>query len=48
MYIGDINVFAKIQKELESLIQTIRIYTEDIGIEFNNEKCAMVMRKSGK
>ena len=48
MYMDDIKVFAKNQTELESLIQTIRIYTQDIGMEFGIEKCAMLVIKKGK
>ena len=28
------NFFAKNEKELETLIQTVRIYSQDIGMEF--------------
>ena len=48
MYMDDIKIFAKKQKELETLIQTIRIYTQDIGMEFGIEKCAMLVMKNGK
>ena len=44
----DIKLFAKNEKELESLIHTIRIYSRDIGMEFGIEKCAMLVMKSGK
>ena len=48
MYMDDIKLFAKNEKELESLIQTVRIYSQDIGMEFDMEKCAMLVMKSGK
>ena len=48
MYIDDIKVFAKNQKELETLIQTIRIYSLDIGMEFGIEKLTMLTMKIGK
>ncbi len=48
MYMDDIKLFAKNEKELETLIQTIRIYSQDIGMEFGIEKCAMLIMKSGK
>ena len=35
-------------KELETLIHTVRIYSQDIGMEFSIEKCAMLGMKSGK
>ena len=48
MYMDDIKLFAKKEKEQETLIHAIRIYSRDIGIEFGIEKCAMLVMKSGK
>ena len=48
MYIDDIKLFAKNDKELETLIHNVRIYSQDIGMEFGIEKCAMLVTKSGK
>ena len=48
MYMDDIKLFAKNEKELETLIHTVRIYSQDIGIEFGIEKCATLVMKSGK
>ena len=48
MYMEDIKLFAKNEKELETLIHTVRIYSQDIGMEFGIEKCAMLVMKSGK
>ena len=48
MYMDDIKLFAKNQKKLETLIHTVRIYSQDIGMVFGREKCAMLVRKSGK
>ncbi len=48
MYMDDIKLFAKNEKELETLILTVRIYSRDIGMEFGIEKCAMLVMKSGK
>ena len=44
----DIKLFANKEKELETLIHTVRIYSRDIGIDFVIEKCAMLVMKSGK
>ena len=48
MYMNDIKLFEKNEKELESLIHAVRIYSQDIGMEFGREKCAMFVMKSGK
>ena len=48
MYMDDMKLFAKNEKELETLIHTIRIYRQDIGMEFGIEKCVLLVMKSGK
>ena len=42
------NYFTKKEKEMETLINAVRIYSQDIGMEFGIEKCAMQVMKSGK
>ena len=37
MYMDDIKLFAKNKKELETLIHEVRIYSQDIGMEFGIE-----------
>ena len=46
MYMDDIKLFAINEKELE--MHTVRIYSQSIGMEFVEEKCAMLVMKSGK
>ena len=48
MYMDDIKLVAKNEKELKILIQKMKIYSDDIGIEFGIEKCAMLKMRSGK
>ena len=49
MYINNIKLFAKKEKrQLETLIQTVRIYNQDIDMGFDIEKCTMLVIKSGK
>ena len=48
MFMDDIKQFARNEKELETLIQSIRIYSQDTGIEFDIKKCAMLVMVSGK
>ena len=44
----DNKLFAKNEKELETLIHAVRIYSQDIGMELGKEKCAILVMKSGK
>ena len=48
MYMDDITLFAKNEKELETLIHAVRIYNQDIGMQFGIEKCTMLVMKSCK
>ena len=48
MYMDDIKLFVRNENELGTLIQTVRIYSQDLGMEFSREKCAMLVVKSGK
>ena len=48
MNMDDIKLFTKNEKELETLIQTLRMYSQDIGMEFSMGKCAMLVMKRGK
>ena len=44
----EIKLFSKKEKELETLKHTVRIYSQDIGMEFGIEMWAMLVMKSGK
>ena len=44
----DINLFEKDEKELETPIHTVSIYSQDMRMEFGMEKCAMLVMKSCK
>ena len=46
MYMDDIKLFAKNEKEQETLIHAVRIYSQDIGMEFAVEKCAVLVIKN--
>ena len=48
MYMDGTKLFVKNEKELETLIEAVRIYSEDIGIEFGREKCAMLIMRNRK
>ena len=44
----DIKLFSKNEKDLETLIHAVRIYSQDLGMEFGIEKGAMLVMKSSK
>ena len=41
-------LYASNEKSLESLIQTVRVFSNDIGMEFEVEKRAVLTMKKGK
>ena len=44
----DLKLFAKNEREFETLIQARRIYRQDLRMGFGIEKCAMLLMKSGE
>ena len=36
------------RKDWDSLVQTVCVFSEDIGMEFGIEKCAMLVMEKGK
>ena len=44
----DLKLYFKREMVLDSLIQTERIFSEDIGILFGTDKCAMLVMKKEK
>ena len=44
----DLKLYAKNEKGLDSLVQTVRIFSKDIGMEFGIDKCGTLVLKRGK
>ena len=48
LFMDDLKLQAENEKGLESLVQTVRIFSDDIGMEFGMDKCAALVLKGGK
>ena len=48
MFMDDDKLFAKSEKSMETIIHAVRIFSQDIGMEFGIKKCAMLVMKNGK
>jgi hypothetical protein len=48
LYMDDLKLFSKSKAEVESLVHTVRIFSDDIGMKFGMDKCAIVTLKRGK
>ena len=44
----DLKLYSRSEKGLDSLVQTVCVFSEDVGMEFGIEKCAMLVMKKGK
>ena len=44
----DLKLYSRNEKGLDSLVQTVRVFSEDIGMEFDIEKCAMLVMEKEK
>ena len=44
----DLKLYSRSEKGLDSLVQTVRVISEDTGMEFGIEKCAMLVMEKGK
>ena len=48
LFMDDLKLYTKTSNQLDSLIQTVRIFSSDIGMKFGIEKCAVLIIKRGK
>ena len=48
LYTDDLKIFAKEEAGLDSLLQTVRVFSSDIGLEFGIKKYAILIMKRGK
>ena len=45
---NDLKLYSRTEKEFDSLVQTVHVFSEDIGMEFGIEKCAMLIMEKAK
>ena len=48
LFMDDLKVYGTSEAMLDSLIQTVRIFSDDIGMEFGLDKCGILVLKRGK
>ena len=47
LFMDDLKLYCRSEKGLDSLVQTLRVFSKDIGIQFGIEKCAMLVIEKG-
>ena len=48
LFMDDLKLFGKNEKELETLMNTVRIFSNDIRMDFEINKCGVLIMKRGK
>lgn len=48
LFMDDLKLFSKTDREIDSLVETVRLCSSDIGMEFGISKCAVLSMKRGK
>ena len=48
LFMDDLKLFGKSENQIDSLVQTVYLFSEDIGMEFGLKKCGVVSLKRGK
>ena len=45
---GDLKLYGKNEKQFDTLLNTVHIFGEDIGMEYGINKCGVLIMKRGK
>ena len=48
LFMDDLKLYSRSEKGLDSLVHTVLVFSEDIGMEFGVEKCAILVMEKGK
>ena len=48
LFMDDLKIFAKSNREINGLVSTVQILTNDIGMEFGTKKCGVLVLKRGR
>ena len=48
LFMDDLKFYSRSEKGLDSLVETVPVFSEDIGMEFGIEKWAMLVMEKGK
>ena len=44
----NLKLYGRNEKEIKSLVHTVRVFSSDVGMDFEIEKCTMMVMKRGK
>ena len=48
LFMDDLKLYGKNERQVDTLVHTVRVFSEDIGMQFGINKCAVLIMKKGK
>ena len=48
LFMDDLRLYGKSEKQVDTLLNTVRVFSQDIGMQFGINKCAVLVLKRGK
>ena len=48
LFMDDLKLYGKNEKQVDTLVNTVRVFSKDIGMKFQISKCAVLIMKRGK
>ena len=48
LFMDDLKLYGKSEKQVDTLLNTVRVFSQDIGMQFGVNKCAVLVLKRGK
>ena len=48
LFMDDLKIYGKSEKQVYTLLNTVRVFSQDIGMQFGINKCAVLLLKRGK
>ena len=48
LFVDDLKLFAKSKNQIDSLVETVHIFSEDIGMQSGIQKCGLIIMERGK
>ena len=48
LFMHDLKLFSKSNKQRDTLVKTVHVFSTDIGMEFGTKRCGILTLKGGK
>ena len=48
LFMDDLKLYARDKEDLDKLLNVVKVFSDDIGMEFGLDKCAMLVMEAGK